>query len=109
MLCAGTHYTPLVRGLGDACREHLRTKSPSPTEQQIQALSEKLERATRYVDVLEVFRGAKNLRYVGEGAKLGDSESPVLWWQPKSADTYRVVYGDLSVKDVAPEDLPPPE
>ena len=93
-------------GLGDAFREHLKTKTPSPTDQQMQALGEKLQRAIRYVDILEMFRGAKNLRYVGAGTKLGDSESPVLWWQPKAADTYRVVYGDLSVKDVAPGDLP---
>jgi outer membrane lipoprotein-sorting protein len=45
-------------------------------------------------------------RYVGAGVKLGDASKAVFWYQPKGSETYRVIYGDLSVKNVAPEDLP---
>jgi outer membrane lipoprotein-sorting protein len=44
--------------------------------------------------------------YAGAGVKLGDASKAVFWYQPQGSDTYRVIYGDLSVKDVAPEDLP---
>jgi outer membrane lipoprotein-sorting protein len=44
--------------------------------------------------------------YVGGGVKFGDGESPVCWYRPDGSETYRVIYGDLSVKDVAPENLP---
>jgi len=44
--------------------------------------------------------------YAGQGAKLGDAEKPVFWYQPQGSATWRVIYGDLSVKDVAPENLP---
>jgi len=44
--------------------------------------------------------------YTGKAVKLGDKDSPVCWYKPKDSTTYRVVYGDLSVKDVPPEDLP---
>ena len=44
--------------------------------------------------------------YVGSGVKLGDAESPVCWYRPDGSETYRVIYGDLSIKDVAPEKLP---
>jgi hypothetical protein len=44
--------------------------------------------------------------YAGAGVKLGDAEKAVFWYQPRDSETYRVFYGDLSVKDVAPEDLP---
>jgi Putative zinc-finger len=47
-------------------------------------------------------------KYLGKGVRLGDKDRIVCWYQPKGARTYRVVYGDLSVKDVAPEDLPMP-
>ena len=49
--------------------------------------------------------------YVGKGVKLGDKDRIVCWYKLKDAknpNTYRVVYGDLSVKDVAAEDLPLP-
>jgi len=45
-------------------------------------------------------------RYAGKGVKLGDAASPIFWYQPKGSETYRVIYGDLSVKDVAQQDLP---
>ena len=44
--------------------------------------------------------------YAGNGVKLGDASKAVFWYQPKGSQTYRVIYGDLSIKDVAPQDLP---
>ncbi len=44
--------------------------------------------------------------YTGAGVKLGDANAPVFWYQPQGSSTYRVIYGDLSVKDVAQENLP---
>ena len=45
-------------------------------------------------------------RYVGKDVKFGDANSPVCWYRPTDSETYRVIYGDLSVKDIAPENLP---
>jgi hypothetical protein len=50
--------------------------------------------------------GGADWKYVGAGVKLGDASKPVFWYRPQGSQTYRVIYGDLSVKDVAPEDLP---
>jgi hypothetical protein len=44
--------------------------------------------------------------YAGAGVKLGDAGKAIFWYQPQGSDAYRVFYGDLSVKDVAAEDLP---
>jgi outer membrane lipoprotein-sorting protein len=49
-----------------------------------------------------------SFRYLGKGIKLGDKDRIVCWYKLKSSNTYRVVYGDLSIKDVAQEDLPLP-
>lgn len=46
-------------------------------------------------------------QYVGEDVKLGDATKAVCWWKLPGSKTYRVVYGDLSVRDVEPNDLPP--
>jgi len=53
----------------------------------------------------------KSFRYLGKGVKLGDKDRIVCWYKLKDAkdpNTFRVVYGDLTVKDVAPQDLPLP-
>jgi outer membrane lipoprotein-sorting protein len=58
----------------------------------------------RFVQVIGMRK--EEWRYVGAGVKLGDSSKPVCWWTAAGGKGYRVVYGDLSVRDVSPEDLP---
>jgi len=50
--------------------------------------------------------GLKDQHYAGNGVKLGEADKAIFWYLPEGADTYRVIYGDLSVKDVAAENLP---
>jgi hypothetical protein len=51
-------------------------------------------------------KGHRDKHYAGSGVKLGDAKTPIFWYRPKDSQTYRVIYGDLSAKDVAPENLP---
>ena len=44
--------------------------------------------------------------YFGGGVKLGDAATPIMWWRIKDAPEYRVVYGDLTIRNVKPSDLP---
>ncbi len=44
--------------------------------------------------------------YTGAGVKLGDAATAIFRYQPQGSQTYRVIYGDLTVKDVAEADLP---
>jgi hypothetical protein len=50
--------------------------------------------------------GLKDSHYAGSGVKVGEADKAVFWYLPEGSDTYRVIYGDLSVKDVAAGDLP---
>jgi len=45
-------------------------------------------------------------RYAGQNVPFGDATTPIFWYQPEGSATWRVIYADLSVLDVAPEDLP---
>ncbi|MCP4589499.1 MAG: hypothetical protein GY842_02015 [bacterium] len=45
-------------------------------------------------------------RYVGKGLKLGETDSPVCWWKNPEADTFRVVYADLTLRTVSADELP---
>ena len=55
---------------------------------------------------IRFFKGQGQWHYAGAGVKLGDGEKPIFWYQPQGSATWRVIYGDLSVKDVAPENIP---
>ncbi len=49
-----------------------------------------------------------SFRYLGKGVRLGDKDRIVCWYRLKGAATYRVVYGDLNIKDMSADDLPLP-
>jgi hypothetical protein len=55
---------------------------------------------------VQLLKAENDWHYVGKDVKLGDGESPVCWYRPTGSETYRIIYGDLRVEDVAPEDLP---
>ena len=38
------------------------------------------------------------------GVRYGSPE-PICWWRPEGTHTYKVIYGDLSVADVSPDDF----
>ncbi len=43
--------------------------------------------------------------YVGGGVRLGTPDRPIFRYKPTVADQYRVIYADLSVKDMTPDDV----
>ncbi len=55
---------------------------------------------------IEQLPEGSDYQYVGEGVRFGDAAKPVCWYRPEGSKTYRVVYGDLIVRDVEPNDLP---
>ncbi len=59
-----------------------------------------------YLLFIRFFKGEGEWTYRGQGVMLGEAQTPIFWYRPKDSETYRVIYGDLHVEDVAPEDLP---
>ncbi|AMV37616.1 hypothetical protein [Planctomyces sp. SH-PL62] len=47
-----------------------------------------------------------SFQYVGAGAKLGEADRLVCWYTARGATKPRAVFGDLSIRDVSPADLP---
>jgi hypothetical protein len=44
--------------------------------------------------------------YTGKGVQLGQADSPIFRYRPQGSKTYRVIYGDLTVKDVESGRIP---
>jgi hypothetical protein len=80
------------------------------------AAEQKFEETQRHYDMvgpgfptdhfIENSTEKNSFRYLGKGVKLGDKDHIVCWYKLKGATSYRVVYGDLTVKDLPPEALP---
>ena len=54
----------------------------------------------------QFLRHQNEYHYNGKGVKLGDAEKAIFWYLPENSQNWRVIYGDLSVKDADPENLP---
>ena len=76
-----------------------------------QELKEKFEVSDKIHQVWRGLRFAQqmikegNWHYAGDRVQLGDADKPICWWRPKGSKTYRIMYGDLSVRDAEPDDL----
>lgn len=55
---------------------------------------------------LHVLAHGQGYTYVGSGARLGQVDKPIFWYRPEGSATCRVIYADLTVRDVTPENLP---
>jgi len=74
------------------------------------------ERVRMFVQLMRGFLFVRSLsaeglewHYAGADATFGDATAPVFWYRPEGAQTYRVIYADLSVLDATAEDLNPVE
>jgi outer membrane lipoprotein-sorting protein len=48
---------------------------------------------------------ANDSHYVGKDVKLGTPDRPIFWYKPTGADKYRVIYADLSVKEMTADEV----
>jgi outer membrane lipoprotein-sorting protein len=60
---------------------------------------ERVQRGLRFANQLPP---SADVHYVGKGVSLGVADKPIFWYRPNNAKKYRVVYADLSVRDVDP-------
>jgi outer membrane lipoprotein-sorting protein len=99
-----------VKELREPLREQGKTgESGKPKDLNDPAVQEFLR------DFMKIIRGLKFVQslppeadwhYAGPDATVGDATKPIFWYRPQGSATYRVIYADLSVLDVAFEDLP---
>jgi hypothetical protein len=62
----------------------------------------------KHIQGLNFYLGLKpenDAIYTGKGVKLGTPDRPILWYKPSGTDKYRVIYADLRVKELTPDDL----
>ena len=67
-----------------------------------QKLTQKYMQGMMFYNILT---SANDSHYAGKDVKLGTPDRPIFWYKPTGADTYRVIYADLSVKEMSAEEV----
>ncbi|MEA1949907.1 MAG: hypothetical protein U9N87_00865 [Planctomycetota bacterium] len=62
-------------------------------------------KCVRGLGFLRDLKSENDSHYVGGGVKLGTPDRPIFWYKPTGADKYRVIYADLSVKELTPDEV----
>lgn len=82
-------------------------KGQRATDQQQRENWANAGRLRRGVNFVLHLRRENDAHYVGKGVSLGTPGTPIFWYRPKDAKNYRVIYADLSVREMeAPPDVP---
>ncbi len=91
-------------------KEKLRAKygkkiPPEITAEFMKAAMPLMQKQVQGITFYEMLKPENDPHYVGGGVKLGTPDRPILWYRPTGTDKYRVICADLSVKDMAPDDV----
>ena len=61
---------------------------------------ERRAKLLRQMVLMRSFLCSRQWKYLGWGIKLGESDTPVLWYKVKGRKLYRMVYADLRIEKV---------
>jgi len=81
-------------------------KAKKSAEQELQEMFIRLIPIGRGLAFLQLLPARSDWHYAGKDVQFGDANMAIFWYRPEGSETYRVIYGDLSIKDVAPANLP---
>jgi len=77
-----------------------------PSEESVLELQKIILRMGRGLMFIQSLPKESDWHYFGKGVKFGDANTPVFWYRPKGSEAYRVIYGDLSIREVSADQLP---
>jgi len=87
-------------------RKKMKDQGIELTEESVLELQDIIQEINRGGMFVQALLAESDWHYAGKDVKFGDADTAIFWYRPQGSATYRVIYGDLHVADVAPENLP---
>ncbi len=78
---------------------------PNEFDDDLSTLTSLIQQLASGIVFVQTLPKESDWHYAGKEAVLGDARTPIFWYCPKDSSTYRVIYADLSVKDVPADQL----
>ncbi len=79
----------------------VRSRKDATDEQVMEKFMELGAKIGRGFSFVERLPKSADAHYAGQGVKRDTPDTPIFWYRPEGAKTYRVVYADLTIRDVA--------
>ena len=73
--------------------------------QKLQVIKPCLKNVFQGFEAINELPSKSDWHYNGADVELGDSQTAIFWYLPNNSENYRVIFGDLTIEDMAPEDV----
>lgn len=84
--------------------KHGQQLPPAVVAEVAKAITPIIQKSTQGIKFYMTLKPENDPHYVGSGVKLGAPDRPILWYKPTGDEKYRVIYADLSVKEIASDE-----
>ncbi|MEJ2702501.1 MAG: hypothetical protein P8Z79_08680 [Sedimentisphaerales bacterium] len=95
----------VVREFIKAQQEKMKDAGREPSEEDMLELQKTIQKMSRGGMFVQNLPADSDWHYAGKDIKIGDAEKPIFWYRSEGFDTYRVIFGDLSVGNATAEEL----
>ena len=86
--------------------EKILDQDPNEFDNDLNTLTSLIKQLASGIVFVQTLPKETDWHYAGKDAVFGDAETPIFWYRPKNVSTYRVIYADLTVRDVVIDQLP---
>jgi hypothetical protein len=77
---------------------------PGMMAEAMKTMMPRMQKEMQGVTFYMMLKPENDPHYTGGGVKLGTPDRPILWYRPDGAAKYRVIYADLTVKEMSAAD-----
>ena len=84
----------------------LMQSGQEPSQETMLQMQQTIMDMGRGITFVQQLPAESDWHYAGKNVTFGDAETPIFWYRPGGAETYRVIYGDLSIDEVPASERP---
>lgn len=77
-----------------------------PSQETMLQMQQTIMDMGRGITFVQQLPAESDWHYAGKDVTFGDARTPIFWYRPEGAETYRVIYGDLSIDEVPTNERP---
>jgi len=84
----------------------LMQSGQQPSQEDMLGVQQTIMDMGRGITFVQSLPADSDWHYAGKDVTFGDAEMPIFWYRPEGAETYRIIYGDMTIDEVPASEIP---
>ncbi len=77
-----------------------------PSQEDMLGVQQTIMDMGRGITFVQTLPADSDWHYAGKDVTFGAAETPIFWYRPEGAETYRIIYGDMTIDEVPASEVP---